>query len=96
MSEAVMRAQISGLVGTILTASVAAAAQQMAPRDIQATFFNGEAFTASTQSGRQFKMVFTSDGKMTREPPAKSGYKSAGTWKLDQKGQIDAPDSHHQ
>jgi hypothetical protein len=40
----------------------------MAPSDIQATFFNGESFTASTPGGTKFKMTFTPDGKMTREP----------------------------
>jgi hypothetical protein len=31
-------------------------------------------------------MVFTADGKMTREPVAKSGAKSEGTWKLSKDG----------
>ena len=50
------------------------------------TFFNGKPFTASTTSGTQFKMTFTSDGKMTRQPSGKSGKKSSGTWKLDTSG----------
>jgi hypothetical protein len=33
------------------------------PRDIQATFFTGQPFTASTTSGTQFKMTFTPDVK---------------------------------
>jgi hypothetical protein len=30
----------------------------MAPSDIQATFINGEALTASTPGGTKFKMMF--------------------------------------
>jgi hypothetical protein len=58
----------------------------MAPSDIQATFFNGQPFTAATLSGVKFKMTFTSDGKMTREPLGESGSKSAGTWRLNAQG----------
>jgi hypothetical protein len=71
----------------LLTESAAFAAAPMVPSDIQATFFNGQAFTASTPSGdTQFKMTFTPGGKMTREPLAQSGYKNNDTWKLDAKG----------
>jgi hypothetical protein len=63
-------------------ASATFAAEPMAPSDIQATFFNGEPFTATALSGVKFKMIFTPDGKMIREPLAQSGSKSAGTWKL--------------
>ncbi len=58
----------------------------MAPSDIKTTFFNGQPFTASSPSGAKFKMTFTPDGKMTREPLAQSGSKSTGTWKLSTKG----------
>jgi hypothetical protein len=58
----------------------------MAPSDIQATFFNGQPFTASTPGGTKFRMTFTPDGKMTREPLAESGHKNSGTWKLNTKG----------
>jgi len=75
------------LVATILFhASTAFAAEPMAPSDIQATFFNGQPFTAATLSGVKFKMTFTPDGKMTREPLAESGSKSAGTWRLNAQG----------
>jgi hypothetical protein len=70
----------------LLAASAAFAAEPMAPTDIQATFFNGQSFTASTLDGTKFKMTFTPDGKMIREPLAHIGYKNAGTWKLDAKG----------
>jgi len=74
------------VAGTLIFACAAFAAEPMAPNDIQATFFNGKPFTASTTSGTQFKMIFTPDGKMTREPRGKSGKKNSGTWKLDSQG----------
>ena len=62
-------------------ASAALAAEPMAPNEIKATFFTGQPFTAVSPSGAKFKMVFTADGKMTREPLEQSGNGSAGTWK---------------
>jgi hypothetical protein len=67
-------------------ASAALAAEPMAPNDIKATFFTGQPFTAASPSGTKFKMTFTPDGKMTREPLEQSGNGSAGTWKLSAKG----------
>jgi len=64
----------------------AAHAAALAPNEIQATFFNGQPFTASTPSNVKFKMVFTPDGKMTRAPLAKVGARSEGTWKLSKDG----------
>jgi hypothetical protein len=58
----------------------------LAPNEIQATFFSGQPFTSSTPSNVKFKMVFTADGKMTREPTAKGGAKGEGTWKLSKDG----------
>lgn len=58
----------------------------LAPNEIQATFFNGQPFTSSTPSNVKFKMVFTADGKMTREPAAKTGSRGEGTWKLTKDG----------
>jgi hypothetical protein len=81
-----MRAGPFVVVCTLLTASAAFAAAPMVPSDIQAAFFAGQPFTASTTGGTQFKMTFTTDGKMIREPLAQSGYRSKGTWKLDAKG----------
>jgi hypothetical protein len=82
-----MRAVPFAVACMLLATSAAFAAEPMAPSDIQATFFNGQAFTASTPSGdTQFKMTFTPDGKMIREPLAHTGYKNNGTWKLDAKG----------
>jgi hypothetical protein len=70
----------------MLTATEALAAEPMAPNDIQATFFNGQPFTASTPGGIKFKMTFTPNGKMTREPLAQSGRTDTGTWKLNARG----------
>jgi len=82
----IMRVASLALAGILLSASAAFAAEPMAPSDIQATFFDGKPFTASTTSGTQFKMIFTADGKMTRQPRGKAGKKSSGTWKLDASG----------
>jgi hypothetical protein len=81
-----MRASTSAIVFVFLAGSSAIAAEPMAPSDIQATFFTGQAFTASTPSGTQYKMFFTPDGKMTREPLGRSGYKGDGPWKLNANG----------
>jgi hypothetical protein len=75
------------LVGLLSLSAVApASAAVLAPNEVQATFFNGQPFTSSTPSNVKFKMVFTPDGKMTREPLAKSGAKGEGTWKLSKDG----------
>jgi len=81
----------------LVAASSVFAAEPMAPSEIQATFFTGQAFTARTPSGAKFKMTFTPDGKMAREPlspvtksaapkSAEHGNASTGTWKLSAKG----------
>ena len=67
-------------------ASAVLAAEPMAPSEVQTTFFTGQAFTATTPTGTKFKMIFTPDGKMTREPLAQRGNESTGTWKLNAKG----------
>jgi hypothetical protein len=72
---------ISGLV----TSALAAPAAKLAPADIQTTFFNGQPFTASTPSNLKFKMTFTADGKMKRQPIG-TGSKGEGTWKLSKDG----------
>ncbi|MEA2948011.1 MAG: hypothetical protein QOI40_3341 [Alphaproteobacteria bacterium] len=70
---------------SVFAAIAPASAAVLAPNEIQATFFTGQPFTASA-TNIKFKMVFTADGKMTREPVAKSGAKSEGTWKLSKDG----------
>jgi len=59
---------------------------KLSSEDIKTNFFNGQPFTSSTPSGVKFKMTFTSDGKVTREPVGKSGVKGEGTWALDKRG----------
>jgi hypothetical protein len=71
---------------TLATITGASAATKLSPAEIQSTFFNGQAFTASTTSNIKFTMVFMPDGKVTREPTGKSGVKGEGTWKLDKNG----------
>jgi len=73
-------------ISMLFGASAALAAEPMAPNDIKATFFTGQPFTAASPSGAKFKMTFTPDGKMTREPLEQSSKASAGTWKLSAKG----------
>jgi hypothetical protein len=70
----------------LFASAMALAAEPMPPAEIRTTFFNGQPFTAVSLSGTKFKMTFTPDGKMTREPLEQSGSKNAGTWKLNAKG----------
>jgi hypothetical protein len=65
--------------------ALGAPAGKLAPSDIQATFFNGQPFIAATTSNIKFKMTFSADGKMKREP-ASGGAKGEGTWKLSKDG----------
>jgi len=82
-----MRAATAGVViAALLGLGTALAATKLAPSEIQATFFNGQAFTAATTSGVKFRFVFTADGKVTREPQDKAGVKGEGTWKLSKDG----------
>jgi len=69
----------------LLTGNGVSAADKLAPNDIQSTFFNGQPFTASTQSNLKFKMTFTANGKMKRQPIG-TGAKGEGSWKLSQDG----------
>jgi hypothetical protein len=78
----------TGLVPAVILIGVrpALALELMAPNDIRETFFTGQPFTAVSPSGAKFKMTFTPDGKMTREPLEQSGNTSIGTWKLSATG----------
>ena len=86
-----MRTGIAGVVtGSALgfffaTSVFAAPPAKLSPSDIQATFFNGQPFTAATPSNVKFKMTFTADGKMKRAPIG-TGRKGEGTWKLSKDG----------
>jgi hypothetical protein len=82
----VMRVGPIAFAVVLFGVSAALAAEPMAPSEIQATFFTGQPFTAASPSGTKFKMIFTPDGKMTREPLEQSGNTTTGTWKLNAKG----------
>jgi hypothetical protein len=61
--------------------------RKLAPGEIQATFFNGQPLISSTPSNIKFKMVFMSDGTVTREPVSRAaGVKGEGIWKLSKDG----------
>jgi hypothetical protein len=85
-----MRARIGAIAilasAVLLGTTSGHAATRLTPAEIQAAFFTGQPFTASTPSGVKFKMVFTADGKVTREPVGKTGAKGEGNWKLDTTG----------
>jgi hypothetical protein len=84
-----MHMRIACAAALVVIATAAAAAPmpaRMTPADIQKTFFTGQPFTASTPSNVQYKVTFTPDGKVTREPVGKAGVKGDGTWKLDKDG----------
>ncbi len=81
-----MRAMLAGVAVAALLVETAFAATKLMPKDIQTEFFNGKSFTAATTSGTKFKMTFTTDGKVTREPQDKAGAKGEGTWKLSKDG----------
>jgi hypothetical protein len=87
-----MRAGIASLAAGGIVAALgfapafAAPPAKLSPSDIQTTLFNGQPFTASTPSaGAKFKMTFTADGKIKRQPIG-SGKKADGTWKLSNDG----------
>jgi hypothetical protein len=81
-----MRLRIAGAACALLAGVGTAGAAPLAPNDIQTTFFNGQPFTSSTPQNIKYTMVFTADGKMTREPLGKAGVKGEGTWKLSKDG----------
>jgi hypothetical protein len=85
-----MRALILAVAAAAIVAAgpaALAAGPRLAPNEIQAQFFNGTPFTASTTSNVKFKMTFKPDGTVTREPNSKvGGAKGEGTWKLSKDG----------
>jgi hypothetical protein len=81
-----MRATLPGVAIALLALDVALAASKLTPKEIQTEFFDGKTFTAATTSGTKFKMTFTADGKITREPQDRAGAKGEGTWKLSKDG----------
>lgn len=76
-----------GVVGLISILSIApAASANLGPKEIQSAFFNGQPFTSATPAKVKYRMTFTADGRMAREPLGKSGAKGEGTWKLSKDG----------
>ena len=77
-----MRAHIASVVTSIalvvilVAPALAAPGAKLAPDDIQTTFFNGQPFVAATTSNVKFKMTFSADGKMKREPASGNGAKA--------------------
>ena len=69
----------------VVAVSAPAFAAALAPNEIQAAFFTGQPFTAAATNVK-YKMTFTTDGKMTREPIGAGGAKAEGTWKLTKDG----------
>ena len=55
---------IAALAILLTMSGVAAQPARVPPSEIQTTFFNGQAFTASTLSNVKYKMTFLADGKM--------------------------------
>ena len=86
MRELIASAVTGGIFAVLVATPVLAAPPgKLAPNEIQAAFFNGQPFTASTPSNVRFKMTFTADGKMKRVPVG-TGNRSDGTWKLSKDG----------
>lgn len=82
-----MRALTTSIVAIALaTLSDPASSAALTSKDIQATFFNNQPFTAATPSKVKYKMIFSPDGKVTREPLGKAGVKGEGTWKFTKDG----------
>ena len=81
-----MRLRIAGAACALLASVGMAGAAPLTPAEVQTTFFNGQPFTSSTPQNIKYTMVFTADGKMTREPLGKAGVKGEGTWKLSKDG----------
>jgi hypothetical protein len=87
-----MPARIHGLAAVAIAAGLTAgmgsafAAGKLAPADIKTAFFTGQPFTASTPSGVKYKMTYTEDGKVAREPVGRAGGKGEGTWALSKDG----------
>jgi hypothetical protein len=85
MRAAIAGVTVSALCVLLITPVRGAPAAKLAPSDIQATFFNGQPFTATSPANVKFKMTFTADGKMKRHPMGK-GSKGEGTWTLSKGG----------
>ena len=82
-----MRALLSLAILPLLYAP--AQSQALDGNAIKSLFFNGKPFIASSPTRQRFTMVFTPDGKATREQLSKAGEKgdkTDGTWKVVKEG----------
>ncbi len=68
-----MRAAFVAAVA-IAAVTAPAFAAALTPNEIQATFFTGQPFTASAPNIK-YKMIFSADGKMSREPVGADCYR---------------------
>jgi hypothetical protein len=59
---------------------------KMTGDQVKQHFFNGEQFWSSTPQGVKYRMMFSSDGKMSREPLGKAGAKASGQWQVQKDG----------
>jgi hypothetical protein len=82
--EAPMRALLSLALLPLLYSP--AHSQALTGDQIKANFFNGKPFVANSTTRQRFTMVFTPDGKATREPVGKPEQRVAGTWKVVKEG----------
>lgn len=86
VASAMMRSVPNVMLAAFATSVFAASpVAKLSPSEVEATFFNGQPFTAATPSNLKFKMTFTPDGKMKRVPVS-GGSKGEGTWKLSKDG----------
>ncbi|HWV42439.1 hypothetical protein [Pseudorhodoplanes sp.] len=66
-----------------------AQSQALTGDQIKTMFFNGKPFVATSTTRQRYTMVFTPDGKASREPLKKAGEsaeKTVGTWKVVKEG----------
>ena len=79
------RAGIAALALICCSNLALAAAGDMSPQDIKATFCTGDAFTATSPAGTAYQMVLKPDGTASRT--AKKGTAPVvGTWRLSDAG----------
>lgn len=81
-----MRAALAGVAVLVTLVPAAAQSTKLTPKEIQATFFTGEPFFASTTAGLKFRMVYAPDGKTTRHSMSTSETLAEGSWKLSRDG----------
>ncbi len=73
-------------VAITVTSIVPAVSANLAPKEIQTLFFTGQPFTSATPANVKYKMTFSADGRVVREPMGKSGAKGEGSWTLNKYG----------